>query len=47
MQVLQNIKSHNQIQLLQTLTVFMYYNIKKLTKKILRLPSNDGRCGYY
>jgi hypothetical protein len=32
MQILQNIKSHNQIQLLQIVTSFKYYN-KKISKK--------------
>jgi hypothetical protein len=41
MQVLQNIKSHNQIQLLQTLIVFKYCNKNILTRKIPHLPSND------
>jgi hypothetical protein len=31
MQVLQNIKSHNQMQLLQTLFIFKYYNKTILT----------------
>jgi len=33
MQVSQNIKSHNQIQLLQTLIIFKDCNKKNLTKK--------------
>ncbi len=42
MQVLQHIKSHNQTQFLQNLTIFKFCNKKNLTKKIPHLPSNDA-----
>jgi hypothetical protein len=43
MQILQNIRSHNQMQLLQTLTFSKYCNKKILEKKIPHLPSFDGK----